>query len=398
MSSVEDWPRPPEHSGATNWADVRRHNPALVDRLAVNMYRSDDAADRAAADLLAMPGGWRLLDHVLSDVHKNWAEAPESLQQLLAPLIDPPSWYAPEVVDSGARAWWRFGSVQAITLYQSLLYGYQSPGLSRPLALTGRLTSGTSDRLAETGRWIVSATSPGGMAPGARGWAASVRIRMVHALVRRHLLTAEGWDQQSWGVPINQSYSALTISGGFLVLPLVVAADLGISYSSAELEAIAHQWRWIGFVMGVADELLPHNYREAQEMFDIAGRLEIDSDSNSHTLTDALLREGYSFDALPGPAARILKAIATPVLASFFASVSTRWVPPNAAKGLGLRRTPAHHLVVLARQVVRLREATRTLGILGPEDRLADRELRFVVASLGRFSTKQTPLSPEAAA
>ena len=398
MSSVEDWPQPPVHAGATNWADVRRHNPALVDRLAVNMYRSDDMADRAAADLLATPGGWRLLDHILSDVHRNWDQAPESLQQLLAPLIDPPSWYAPEVVDAGARAWWRFGSVQAITLYQSLLYGYQSPGLSRPLALTGRLTSGTSDRLAETGRWIVTATAPGGMAPGARGWASSVRIRMVHALVRRHLVTAEDWDEQSWGVPINQSYSALTISGGFLVLPLVVAADLGISYSAAELEAIAHQWRWIGFVMGVPDELLPHCYREAQEMFDIAGRLEIDSDSNSHALTDALLREGYSFDAFPRPAARVLKAVATPVLASFFASVSTRWVPPNAAKGLGLRRTPAHHLVVLARQVVRLREVTRALGILGPEDRLAERELRLVVASLGRFSTKRMPLSPEAAA
>ena len=307
-------------------------------------------------------------------------------------------WYSPEVVDAGARAWWRFGSVQAITLYQSLMYGYQSPGLSRPLAMTGRLTSGTSDRLAETGRWIVTATAPGGMAPGARGWAESVRIRMVHALVRRHLLTAQGWDAQSWGVPINQSYSALTISGGFLVLPLIVAADLGISYSSAEYEAIAHQWRWIGFVMGVPDELLPHNYREAQEMFDVAGRFEIDPDGNSRTLTDALLHDGYSLDALPAPAARALKAVATPVLASLFASISTRWVPPNAARGMGLRRTPAHHLVVLARQAVRMREATRTLGLLGSEDRLVDRELRFVVRNLGRFSTKQTPLRPEAAA
>lgn len=374
-------------------------HPELVDRLAIGMYETDAVADRAAADLLADRTGWQLLERVLDDVDRNLSEAPTSLQELLAPLLAPPAWYRPGLVEEGARAWWRFGSLQSITLFQSLLYGYQSPGLARPLALTGRLTSGTSDRLAETGRWLLRATAPNGMTPGAKGWAETVRIRLVHAIVRHHLIERFDWDSEGWGVPINQTYSAFTINGGFLVLPLRVAADLGIRYSPAEYEAIAHQWRWIGYVMGVPEDLLPTSYAAAKDIFDVAGEFEIESDENGRSLVRSLLHDTYAFDqVLPSPLDRLAGAALRPVMAASFASVSTRWVPEKAARAMGLRRSPLHHLVDLARPAVRVRERARTLGLLGSDAALADRELHMVLASLDRFSTRRTPLRPGEAA
>lgn len=399
LSASMSWPQPPPCSGVTNWNAVRATHPELVDRLALGMYQTDVLADTAAAELLGARSGWQLLERVLGDAERNFDQAPDSLRALLTPLLAPPAWYEPSLAESGARAWWRFGSVQTITLFQSLLYGYQSPGLAKPLALTGRLTTGTSDRLAETGRWLLRATAPGGMVPGAKGWAETVRIRLVHAIVRRHLTERLDWDVDGWGVPINQTYSAFTISGGFLVLPLRVAADLGIRYSSAEYEAIAHQWRWIGYVMGVPEGLLPVSYAAAKQIFDIASEFEIEPDENARLLVKALLRDGYAFDqALPRPLDRIVGAALRPVMAASFSSVSTRWVPEKAARAMGLQRSPLHHLVDLARPAVRAREIARTLGLLGSEAGLANRELHLVLASLDRFSAKRTPLRPNEAA
>ncbi|NED62010.1 DUF2236 domain-containing protein, partial [Streptomyces sp. SID10244] len=90
--------------------------------------------------------------------------------------------------EAGARAWWRFGTLQSSTLYQSLIYGYKAQGFVRPLAATGRLGDGTLERVQNTARWVAEATAPGAMRPGAPGWVATIRIRLLHALIRDHLL------------------------------------------------------------------------------------------------------------------------------------------------------------------------------------------------------------------
>lgn len=45
---------------------------------------------------------------------------------------------------------------------------------------------------------------PGSLHPGGSGWAAVLRVRLLHSAVRTRLMGQSDWDKDAWGVPINQ--------------------------------------------------------------------------------------------------------------------------------------------------------------------------------------------------
>lgn len=406
-------------TGARNWESVRERHPTIVERLEAGLMQGDPLADAVIAEarergisfstLVALLEAHSAADAASDPDH---LEMPASMTHLLQVASVPPPWFDAAWAEAGARAWWRFGTLQSSTLYQSLIYGFKAQGFVRPLVATGRLGSGTRDRVESTARWVAEATAPGSMLPGRPGWVATLRIRLLHAYIRdilRHPpggVAAEhdgpGWDEDEWGAPINQTYSVMTISCGFLALPLVVARDFGIHYSSAEREAITHLWRWIGWVIGVDDDLLPPTHEAATELFAVAGEFELRPDDSSKILIKALLREGYDLPrvvhgAVPVPVPGLLvsavDALTRPLLMSSFSAISTRWVERPVARRMGLRRTPLHHLVDVARPAVRLREIARATGLLGSESTVIERELRTVRRGLGMPQPADTTLT-----
>ncbi|NNG97351.1 oxygenase MpaB family protein [Gordonia araii] len=375
-------------TGAQNWDDVRARYPQHVDAMAEGLLVGDPLADAVIGELFAGSGHkWNDIVAALDDPSlvdpALLARAP-AFRAFLERASTPPPWFDPALARAGADAWWRFGSLQSSTLYQSLIYGYQARGFTRPLAATGRLTEGTWDRVQATARWVTLATAPGLMDVGAGGWVETLRIRLVHAMVRHHLRATDEWDDTVWGVPINQTYSQLTITAGFLALPLRIAKDFGIHYSRADLEAITHLWRWVGWVMGVEEELLPTSYDDALRTWRISQEFQMQPHDDAKTLVRALLNDGYRADlGLPGRLNDAVHAVARPFLRPLFAAVSTRWVDADIAEAMGLRPTPLHHVVDLARPVVRSRELARAIGLLGSERTIAQRELRLVTWRLG---------------
>ncbi|MEY1676395.1 oxygenase MpaB family protein [Gordonia sp. ABKF26] len=395
-------------TGARNWEAVRERHPAIVERLEAGLIQGDPLADAVIAEARERGISFSTLVTLLEERDADTAsdpdhlEMPSSMVHLLQVASTPPPWFDAAWAEAGARAWWRFGTLQSSTLYQSLIYGFKAQGFVRPLVATGRLGSGTRDRVESTARWVAEATAPGSMLPGRPGWVATLRIRLLHAYIRDVLrrppgggLSEEdgrGWDEDEWGAPINQTYSVMTISCGFLALPLVVARDFGIHYSSAEREAITHLWRWIGWVIGVDDDLLPPTHDAATELFAVAGEFELRPDDSAKVLIKALLREGYDLPRVvhgaapipvPGLLVSAVDALTRPLLMSSFSAISTRWVERPVARRMGLRRTPLHHLVDVARPAVRLREIVRATGLLGSESTVIERELRTVRRGLG---------------
>ncbi|WP_279106677.1 oxygenase MpaB family protein [Gordonia paraffinivorans] len=371
-------------TGARNWQDVRAAHQDAVDALADGLMLGDRLADAVVAEMYS-GGGWRWADITSAiDDPSRRDDAPPALRRFLGTVCSPPSWYDPAIARAGGEAWWRFGSLQSSTLYQSLIYGYQAPGFTRPLVATGRLTEGTWDRVVATARWVTLTTAPGLMEPGGPGWSETVRIRLVHALVRHHLHAHDRWDDEEWGVPINQTYSQLTITAGFLALPMRVAKDFGIRYSRADLEAITHLWRWVGWVMGVDEDRLPRGFDDARRTDRIAREFRMKPPQEARQLVKALLDDGYRTDlGLPGPLNDAVHLVTRPFLRTLFESVSRRWVDDEVAAAMGLRHTPLQHLVPLARPVIRSRELARWIGILGSDHSIAHRELRFVTSKLG---------------
>lgn len=78
---------------------------------------------------------------------------------------------------------------------------------------TNYLTSGSRDatyfRLLETNVWVLDAMTD--MSVGGIGWKSTIRVRLLHAMVRRKIRLGKGklnvYDQAKSGIPINQAGS-----------------------------------------------------------------------------------------------------------------------------------------------------------------------------------------------
>lgn len=88
--------------------------------------------------------------------------------------------------------------------------GFSSPNLSAVMRSTGYLTSSSRDatyrRLVETTLLVLDAMSDMRVGEG-KGWKSAVRVRLLHAMVRRKIKQGKGRIEYSYeeaGVPINQ--------------------------------------------------------------------------------------------------------------------------------------------------------------------------------------------------
>jgi hypothetical protein len=358
-------------------------------RLAEARHEGDPPADAVVAAFADLPGGegWRLLEESLAksvpSVRNRTGGTVPAVRELLAPLREPPAWLDLDLADAGAVAYWRVGAPMLfLTLtYGSLAFGYQSADLVRPLAATGRLERMAPRRLAETSRWAVAVTRPGGMHPGAEGWKASIRVRLVHALVRRHLLDSGEWDP-AWGVPISAAGGFATAIGGFFVVPVRAMGDLGVRFSPSEREAISHLWRWIGYVMGVPEDLLPASARQAEEWVDAALPHGGEPTEDSPRLMRALLYHGLNL----GPA--------SPIAAQVVGALSRRWMGHEMADRLEVPGARLSRLVPLVRPVTRARDLVRASGLLGSDRRVAELELALVHRTRALRRSPREPLAP----
>jgi len=403
MSSLPQTAEPPQMSDRLARRIVavkRRRDPDLVDRIARGAFEGDPVADRLIASFKELPSGegWRMLDEALERGPDAVEGAPPELAELLAPALQPPDWIDLDLVDAGALAYWRSGGLNLglALICGSLAYGYKSSRLTRPLAATGRLEQMAPRRIQETSRWVAVATKPGALRPGAEGLHATVRLRLVHALVRAHLLRMPEWDHEDWGVPISASDSLVTAVGGFMTVPVRALKDLGVWFSPAELEAMTHQWSWIASLMGAPDYLIPRSYAEARTTMDTALELDDGPNEDSPKLMRALLYYGAEFpleEKLPRLAQRPARA----VKARFLGGFARRWMDEEMADVLGVPDTPLTHLAVAMRPMTIAREIARASHLLGSDERIARMELAFVErVSASRWRKVET-IAPEEA-
>jgi hypothetical protein len=320
---------------------------------------------------------------------------PAELEALLRPVLDPPGWVDHDRLDAGATAWWRVGGfTQLLALSAgSLAYGYGVGSLARPLARTGRLTQMAPRRLGETARWALVATRPGALRPGGAGIRATVRLRLVHALVRAHLRAAGDWDTFNWGEPLSVGDTIATGVVGFFVYPLRGLEDIGVRFSADELEAMTHLWSYISFLMGGREEYLPRSFADALMWADAAMAIDSGAIAESRDLLRALLFNGLAFDrVMPRPAA----AAASFVAGHALGAVARRWMGDERADELAAPDNPLKHLVPVLRPVVRAGGALRALGLLGSDARIVARELALTERTMALTGTVKHQLEPEA--
>ena len=139
--------------------------------------------------------------------------------------------------------------------------------------------------------------TPGGLERDKEGFKSAVRVRLMHAQVRNMLVKSDSWDMR-WGYPLNQWDSMGTILE-FSVIFLTGLRALGYLFSRREREAVVHLWRYVGYLMGVDERILPTNEQDSMRaLYHLIATIG-DSDDDTRRLGEALAnaslqgREGW---------------------------------------------------------------------------------------------------------
>lgn len=193
------------------------------------------------------------------------SDAPNTLKALFEQAQTIPDWLDNERLLCGSHALERYPIIQGLILQSvSLMGGYSLPALAQPLIETGALSLSPVSRMARTLGFIAAVTIPRGLALNKVGHKQALRVRMVHGVVRANLANSNKWDFKRFGVPINQSDLIATN----MMFSLVVIHGLlkfNCSISDDEQEGILHLWRYVAYLLGIDDALMPKTQAESNQ-------------------------------------------------------------------------------------------------------------------------------------
>lgn len=303
---LSEWPRPPFRHGSDlrttrriarqlRWTlrgDIEPDHRTWAD-LGAALWDGDPLADEVAAWLQreGMARGRLILERAIEGGLEAVPDAPPELQRFLRETEAVPSWVDPALMRDGARFLHSTGLHGMIVLRDAgLMAGYQAGAINQTLVMTGALQKGVQRRIAETTSWWMDCTAEDGMARQGRGFKTTLKVRVMHALVRASVKNRPAWDADWLGLPINQVDMQATYLG-FSVVHLLALRATGVVVTAHDARAVMHLWRYIGWLMGVEPRWL---YDE-----EMAGRIglyhnvisQAPPDSSSVALGRALMDE-----------------------------------------------------------------------------------------------------------
>lgn len=251
--------------------EAHRRFGSFTDTYLAAMWAGDPLADAFVADFPKVGHGraMRMLRQACREGVDAVADAPDSLRALFASLDETPEWLDAERIYRDSRYTSRYSRASGIVLgAASLVSGYANSAASRPLELTGRYVENAGARTIEVGSWLLAVNQPGGLDRDSRGFELTVRVRIIHALVRADLARRPDWDGAAWGVPICQAYLAYTLVE-FTLIPLRAMRRIGAPYLPHEEDAAYARWRYLGHLLGIDEALLPRDAAEQERLEEI---------------------------------------------------------------------------------------------------------------------------------
>ncbi|MEY4581883.1 MAG: hypothetical protein RL701_6586 [Pseudomonadota bacterium] len=277
--------------------DATAPEPSQVALFSRALLRGDPLADAWCARSLELPHSerQRLFERAATHGIASVEGAPAELVALFRQAETVPLWLDAKRITWGANICRRAGLLGHFVLSDfALLGGYRSSAIAKTLVGTGELRDNAAERLAHTVHYVMSVTEPGAMLPGNPGFAATLQVRMVHARVRRALLQAPHWRTDLWGLPINQADS-LGTNLLFSIGLLEGCKQWGLRFTEREADAVIQLWRYIGYVIGVDESLLPSDVESARRALYMVGVSQPDPDEDSLALARAFCAVPLSF-------------------------------------------------------------------------------------------------------
>lgn len=227
-------------------------------RLGQALWEGDPLADELVQWMHAqgLARSWPLFERALAAPQAVGEQTPAPLRAFIARTLAWPHWVDAQRMARGAHVLQSTGLHGMMVLRDAgLMAGYQASAINQTLIKTGALHKGAARRVAETTAWWLACTEDEGMAPGAPGFAMTLRVRLMHALVRHQLMHSKDWDAAQLGLPVNQVDMQATYLA-FSVVQLLSLRTTGAWMSDEDANDVMHLWRYIGWLMGVREDML----------------------------------------------------------------------------------------------------------------------------------------------
>ena len=217
---------------------------------------------------------------------------PESVKKMFLQTQTIPEWLNHNLLKSGAELCMRANLDSLISLRDyCLIGGYDFAYLNKPLIATEALKKGAVKRLSETLNFWVNVTRYYALEIHKKGYEFAIKTRLIHSYarlsIRKHY---KNWNTQSWGEPIN-SWDMMATYIGFSLIFLHSLHKLGNTFSEQEEEGLFHLWKYVGYLLGIPEKLLPDNKKQATEFFYRWTSVQPPADKDSVLLAHSLLNE-----------------------------------------------------------------------------------------------------------
>jgi hypothetical protein len=347
--------------------DMRARYGTHINRYFAFLSQGDPLADAVVAAFAAMPAGRgrRMLDTALDHGIGAVPNAPAALHALFAQLDNIPFWVDWHELDTGGAAFLQSGLLGVLVIaLNSLPVSYSSPAGNKALVSSGKLVQRAARRLGETGRCVYLTSLPGGLRRFSDGFKVTVKVRLMHAQVRRLLWQSGRWNATLWGAPINQCFMSATN----LLLSVNLLDGMrrfGLHFSAAQRHGLMQLWRYSAYLSGVHAELLHATEQEARRFLEMVFGLDGPPDEDARALVHALMDVAHQL----GLGRREW-------LQQMFYGISYAQIGRERARRLGYPQTPWRFLVPTARPFVRVADLLRpyipgaqrllqTLGVAG---------------------------------
>lgn len=360
---------------------LRKPPPEEWERLGESLLVGDPPMDELLVWMrsFGMPQARRLFELASREGIAAVPDAPGPLRDFFAGVETLPDWLDYDKVCRGQRAL-RASGADGISLARdvSLLGGYQFSGFNKTLLRTGALEKGSNQRFVETFQWGLDVSAEDGLKPFGVGYQSTLRVRLIHAFVRHHVAAMPDWRLEEWGLPVNQTDMAATMLGS-LIAPTLAGMGIGLINSPADLDAIAHHTRYVGWLMGVEDYWLPRSFRDGVRGLYNALMALAEPDETTPRLAMPMADDplSWNFDTFAGLRRRVARAK--------HLSIAGTYLGPRTMRALGLSPYVLPWYPLLRVPVNGVRSAA-ALTLPGGKDRAAERGWREQQALLRTMS------------
>ena len=271
----------------------------------------DPAADAAAAAVIASGAHRRIADLIKS--RQMWDDdgeparvLPEGIREYMTVASALPVWHDARAIGEAQAFFLLYGLASSTLLAcASLPQCYVMKHGTEVLAYTKFLQVDAGRRIRETAQMVMDVMCPGGLQQGGRGVRATMKVRVMHSIVR-HMIdhdpraAANPEDpamRLEFGRPINQEDMAYTLMT-FSFVVVEGFRTMGYTMTEAQRDGYIHCWNVVGYLMGIREELLPARFNDARELFTVIQRRQHGQSKAGRKLTAALLKAVE--DAVPG--------------------------------------------------------------------------------------------------